>query len=509
MTVLLWLLACPTPRGDSSTTDTAPSGPPDSSEPVVGGCGSLASLLRLNGGIPEALAGGAGDGVYLGGSFGFTLVFGSGGDAPTVTNDCNVADSGFLTRFEVDGTASWARAAQTCGIATAALDSNADRVAWATLRTRSSIEFDGGAAPSVRFEEHGPSDIAVATYTSEGDLLWAADVGGGGYKAPVDLALGPDGAAYAVGTYQGEPMVFGPGREDVLLPYDPRNDPLNLPEDGFLARWNADGTFAWAVGLVGADQQQPGGVSVLDDGTVVVTGTYFQEIELAPGTPQATRFEGNDYATGFVAAFSPGGELRWAQRWGGLANGGERVKGGGASFGNVAVLAGMVEQNPTFGSEWPGTPVPMELGAFMAGWKPDGEVAFVRDLDDTMGIFALDVDRDGRAALGTTVLNPLTFGVPPEALIVRPHLHGDPVVLTYAADGAEQCAWHVLSDREDFYEHVAAVAFDGTGGVWATGIFQGELVFAHGAPEETTLKNLFGEWSTWVARFELDAGGAR
>ncbi|MBO86440.1 MAG: hypothetical protein CL927_13880 [Deltaproteobacteria bacterium] len=93
---------------------------------------------------------------------------------------------------------------------------------------------DGG------FASRGRDDLLVGQLSGvDGALEWNVTTGDGGSDVAYDLAIAPDGAIYAVGWFD-EELVF----PDVTFT-------SKGEYDGFMVRWEADGTFAWALQLGG------------------------------------------------------------------------------------------------------------------------------------------------------------------------------------------------------------------------------------------------------------------
>jgi hypothetical protein len=258
--------------------------------------------------------------------------------------------------------------------------------------------------------------------------------------------------------------------------------------------------------MTGDGNQLPGAVAVVEDGTVMVVGTFGAEIDIAAGRPDHVRLTGDTNSVGFVAAFSEHGSIHWTQRWGRMGSGAEEVDAG-RPLGKSIVVAGTVEEDPSFGAGWPDSVHLLPQGEFSASWSSDGEVPFVREVPHSLGIRDLSVDPSGRLALAGFVIDPITFGAPPNQVQLDPQATGaggDPAILTWNPDGTELCTWPIQSSKPDFYDAAYATAMDGSGHVWAAGSFEDTLTFVPGTPEEQTLSLRGGyEWNTWIARFEI------
>jgi hypothetical protein len=113
---------------------------------------------------------------------------------------------------------------------------------------------DGG------FASRGRDDLLVGTVRGEdGGLVWDIATGDGGSEVVYDVAVAPDGTLYAAGWFEGD-LDFPDGTLTSKGDYD-----------GFVARWDAAGTFAWVVQLGGTGDDRMRAVSA-DDAGVCVAG---------------------------------------------------------------------------------------------------------------------------------------------------------------------------------------------------------------------------------------------
>ncbi len=94
---------------------------------------------------------------------------------------------------------------------------------------------DGG------FSSRGRDDVLVGELAgSDGALVWNVTTGDGGSDVAYDIAVAPDGALYATGWFE----------DDLAFPdqsFSSKGD-----YDGFLARWESDGSFSWALQIGGS-----------------------------------------------------------------------------------------------------------------------------------------------------------------------------------------------------------------------------------------------------------------
>lgn len=183
---------------------------------------------------------------------------------------------------------------------------------------------------SVALSSNGSNDVFVAKYDTNGNLIWAKKLGGGGGS---DQGLGislSNGNVYITGTFQG-----GNFSGVSLPPYGGR--------DIFVAKMTTGGVFQWIRKAGGSGEDQGYGISNDPGGNVYVTG-FFTGTANFSGT-YITSKGGTDV---FIAKYNPSGGLIWVKKTGGTANdAGNAIKVDNS--GRVFVTGGF-RYNSLFGS---------------------------------------------------------------------------------------------------------------------------------------------------------------
>src|ERR1043166_5540939 len=244
--------------------------------------------------------------------------------------------------------------------------SGADRVAGVVADPGGNVYVAGTFTGTVDFDpgngvtaltSMGGTDGFLAKYTAAGAVVWAVRVGGTGADSSTPLARDGARILFLAGGFEG-PAAFGAGASVPALV-------SQGGEDGFVAKFGADGTVVWAnrfggpgsedvadlalaaggggsaiisfgatdgfvvsftgAGAVrwafpvgGTDADLAAAVRVTAAGNVVVAGTFRGIADFAPGAAVTglTATGGSDV---FLASYSTGGTLVWAKGIGGLA----------------------------------------------------------------------------------------------------------------------------------------------------------------------------------------------
>ncbi|HEY4100113.1 MAG TPA: hypothetical protein VGM20_04465 [Gemmatimonadales bacterium] len=194
------------------------------------------------------------------------------------------------------------------------------------------VDFDGGVGATAKVA-HGPYDIALAKYASDGTFQWVNAIGGSDVDVPYGVKVGPDGAAYVVGYVTAGAdcnghIVQNHGDHDVLI-----------------MRITAEGVCDWAIGVGGSGPDEAHDLAFDSNGDLLVTGFFSDTVDFDPG-PDAHTLESRGGTDIFVARYGEDGSFKSVAQFGGLGNDvgnalavrldGDIIFGG--SFNNAAVF---------------------------------------------------------------------------------------------------------------------------------------------------------------------------
>lgn len=347
----------------------------------------------------------------------------------------------------------------------------------------------------------GSTDIFVARYKADGTLAWARRAGGGLVDHAWGIATVPDGSCILTGSFQ-DVATFGAGQANVTVLDDVDGD-----GDAFVARYNADGTMAWAKRAGRNFSDSASSVAANADGSCVITGSYDTIATFGPGEANSTTLNAVGGTDLFVAAYQPDGALAWAVSAGGtgsdvgtgidlLDDGSSLVTG---YYGAVATTFGVGDPNQT------ALPYTGSLDVFVARYNADGTLAWVRraggpSFDEANSISAFT---DGGCVIGGFFVEASVFG-PGElgaTTLTSISSSGDYFLARYAPDG--ELMWARSGGGGEDGDSLRSVAAGADGSCVVAGQFEGVAVFDPDGPGQT-FRIAEGLIDAFVARFGAD-----
>jgi hypothetical protein len=149
----------------------------------------------------------------------------------------------------------------------------------------------------------GNSDIFIARYNPDGTLVWAKHAGGSSYSKGTGVTGLSDNSCIVTGWFFGT-AIFAIGETSEIHLESSGN------EDIFVARYNSDGSLAWAKsagGLNGENNfnEHTFGITTLSDNSTVVTGVFAGPAIFGLGETNETQLIATGDTDIFIARFGP------------------------------------------------------------------------------------------------------------------------------------------------------------------------------------------------------------
>ena len=256
-----------------------------------------------------AIAGFSNGSFVVGGNFEETATFGAGEANETNLISEELADV-FVACYNADGTLDWARRANGPDFASCrGIAGFPDGSCVVTAFFNGGFTFGEGEANETQLVSDEIADIFVARYNADGTLAWARRAGGIATCTGNDIAAFADGSCVVAMRIEGTATIGSGGVNEINFTSDGETDVA-------VARYNADGTLAWAKRAGGLSGDTPWGIATFADGSCVVAGSMSDVATFGPGEVNETKLTTTGEFDVFVARLDPSGTLAWAKHAG-------------------------------------------------------------------------------------------------------------------------------------------------------------------------------------------------
>jgi len=177
------------------------------------------------------------------------------------------------------------------GIAT---DSNGN--AWATGTFQRSIDIDGDKINDLI--SNGSKDSYVAKFDSDGDLVFAFQIGGKMDDEGFGIATDSNGNVWATGSFNGNIDIDGDGNNDLIS---------NGRRDSYVAKFSSDGDLVKVFQIGGREDDSGYGIAPDNNGNAWATGGFWGSIDIdGDGNNDLTnRTSWDSYVIKFSGNFAP------------------------------------------------------------------------------------------------------------------------------------------------------------------------------------------------------------
>jgi hypothetical protein len=293
-----------------------------------------------------------GGSVLIAGFFEGMVVFDPGGaDETTLTT--TGADS-FVAKYGPDGSLHWAMEIGGTGVARGArVAARDDGSFYVAGSFRNELVLGAGGEAETTLNTAGDESYFLALFEADGSLVWAKDVGIDGtvygtlFPGAL-MALPDDGGCVLGGGFHGTAVLGAGGPNETVITTP--DSPEDINHDILLARYSDDGSLEWAKTGGGFDKDNIANGALLDDGTIVVGGTFLYDAVFGEGEPNETVLTSAKPGPreAFIAAYAPDGQLVWALGLGG--DGDDRVWGVNTLADESIFASGHFSQSVTFGT---------------------------------------------------------------------------------------------------------------------------------------------------------------
>jgi hypothetical protein len=165
------------------------------------------------------------------------------------------------------------------------------------------------SSPTITFGTYtltnqGFTDIYIAKYDANGNVLWAKGIGGTDYEQGLSVTTDKNGDVYLTGFFSSAALVFSTYTLTTTA-----------PASGYLAKYNSSGALQWVKKIGGAGYDFSQSVTSDEANNVYLTGRMSSS-SMTIGTYTLINSGG---ANIFIAKFDSNGNVKWATRAGGTS----------------------------------------------------------------------------------------------------------------------------------------------------------------------------------------------
>jgi len=441
--------------------------------------------------------------VVVSGSFGNSATFGKGEPNQTILTSAGSSDV-FVARYNPDGALAWAKSAgglyyDECPGITSLTDNSTVVTGYFYSPT---ITFGKGEPnQTILTNTSGELDIFIAKYNPDGTLAWAKRAGGNADDSAYAITSLSDDSTILTGFFY-ESATFGKG--------EPNQTVLNSPDgwiDIFIARYNPNGTLAWAKSAGGTGDDEGYAVAALSDNSSVATG-FFGDITGGPATfgkgeANETVLTPSGEADIFIARYNPNGTLAWAKSAGGSSY--IWSQGIASLTDNTTILTGYFTDSTTFGKGEPNQIILNSSGAqdiFIARYNQNGTLAWAKAAGGVSG------DDIGYGITALSDNSTVVSGFFSDSAIFAPGESNettltsisevDIFIARYNPEGSLMWVKNAGGSSWDKGYGITSLSDNST---IATGWFTQSATFGSGEPNQTILTAVFYS-DIFIARFE-------
>ena len=439
------------------------------------------------------------DSTVVAGVFSGTSATFGGGDSITkiLTPDGPGWDI-FVAKYSPDGSLLWATRAGSFpdediprGITTLSDDSTV-----ITGYFRATAYFGPGETNQTALTSAGGSDMFIAKYNPDGTLAWAKRAGGIGGEDAKGIATLSDNSIVVTGNFSSLSAIFGPGESNQTTLA------CAGAVDIFIAKYNPNGTLAWAKRAGGTGPEYGEGITSLSDNSSAITGYFSGSAIFGQGEANQTTLSSVGNYNIFFARYNQNGTLAWAKQAGGtLDDVGEAIT---SLSDNTTVATGYIVGSGTFGQGDPNQTTIGTAGStsiFLARYNTNGTLAWAKQAgglgsNDASGITTLSNDS---TVLTGYISGSVTFG-PGETnqTILTSSGNYDIFIAQYNTNGTLAWAKRAGGTANDQCWGVTTLSDNST---VSTGYFSLTATFGVGESSQTSLISA-GSGDIFIARYK-------
>ena len=349
-------------------------------------------------------------------------------------------------------------------------------------------DFDPGSG-TVELTSQGFRDAFMASYSTDGSLIWARGFGGASDDLGQGLTAFNDETIYWTGLFrESGTLTPGGGSSDSLIG--------DAQEDGYLIRLGAGGELSWMFGYGSSSVDDGLDLELDTSGNVYLLGSFSGDVDFDPSESELVLSSVNRSQDVVLASYTPEGAVRWAIHTGGgqLDQGaGLAVSGDGTSY-ITGHFVGRSDFDPGEEEE-----ELVSVGArdvFLAQYQADGTFGWVFQLGSGFAEGSdIALDANGNIALSGGFSGTL-FPDPGSTASLTSMGEQDILIANYASDGSFRWAGSVGGQLTELG---TGLVFGPQSTVYLTGYFEQQIDVD--ASESVFSLDSEGEFDSFLVRY--------
>lgn len=162
---------------------------------------------------------------------------------------------------------------------------------------------------------NGSFDVFIAKYDSDGNYVWAHNIGGGSADEAFDIALDGSNNVYVTGYFQGSHVDFNPGGGSFLVS-------SNGEKDAFLLKLDTNGDFVWVFNVGSSTDDDQGNAMAIDaSDNIYLVGKYAgSSVDFDPASGTSTTHSSAGLTDIFIAKYNSSMVHQWSKGIGSTQN---------------------------------------------------------------------------------------------------------------------------------------------------------------------------------------------
>ena len=137
----------------------------------------------------------------------------------------------------------------------------------------STADFDPGEGTQ-NLTSNGGLDIFLAKYNSNGEFVWARNIGGAAFDFGNSFSVSSTGIVTIAGSFSGS-VNFNPAAGTNFIDAGSSSDP-------FFARYDANGNLVWVKDIAGTGESAAQSIFIDAAGAIYLTGNFFGTSDFDP-----------------------------------------------------------------------------------------------------------------------------------------------------------------------------------------------------------------------------------